>query len=150
MHCPTRVLSYLLRVKRITRPNTMIRARTHVPLPHSSPPSLPLSSFPCLSPSLPFPSSLHRSLPPSLQFCFVVCGKTVCRSCKQTALSSCKVKYISLCEAIREGRYIQTLCKFFGLDVETYDMFENNQSAIAVASKIQRQRGTSQSTLSVI
>jgi len=79
-------------------------------------------------------------------YCFMICGKIIqWRSCKQSvvALSSCEAEYISLSEAIREGRYIQTLCKFFNLDVERYDMFEDNQSAIAVASNTESRRGKS-------
>lgn len=76
----------------------------------------------------------------------MVCGKVVqWRSCKQSivALSSCEAKYISFSEAVREGRYIQNLCKFLNLDVGTCTMFEDNQSAIAVASNAESRRSKS-------
>jgi len=79
-------------------------------------------------------------------YCFMICGKIVqWRSCKQSiiALSSCEAEYISLSEAVREGRYIQTLCRFFDLNVKRYDMFEDNQSAIVVASNTESRRGKS-------
>lgn len=77
-------------------------------------------------------------------YCFMVCGKLVqWRSCKQTvmALSSCEAEYIALSETIKEGRYIQALCKFFSLNVKNYNIFEDNQSAIAIASNMESKKG---------
>lgn len=79
-------------------------------------------------------------------YCFMVCGKIVqWRSCKQSivAMSSCEAEYISLSEAIKEGRYIRSLCKFFNLNIENYIMYEDNQSVIAVASNTETRRGKS-------
>lgn len=79
-------------------------------------------------------------------YCFMVCEKPIqWRSCKQSvvALSSCEAEYISLSEAIREGRYIQALCRFLDLNVCCYTMFEDNQSAIAVATNTESRRGKS-------
>lgn len=79
-------------------------------------------------------------------YCFIICGKIIqWKSSKQTivALSSCEAEYIVLSEAIREGRYIQELCKFFDVKVEGYCIFEDNQSTIAVASNTESRRGKS-------
>lgn len=79
-------------------------------------------------------------------YCFMVCGKLVLwRSLKQSmvTLSSCEAEYVSLSEAVREERYIKALCKFLDLSVESCTMYEDNQSAIAVASNTESRRGKS-------
>lgn len=58
-------------------------------------------------------------------------------------LSSCEAEYTSLSEAVKEGRYVQTLCRFLNLNIEKYTMYEDNQSAIAVASNNESRRGKS-------